>query len=299
MKIFYNILILSLFCFSCRKPLENDSDSNTGNIFNSNLGNFEFSSYEPLSNKPFNVHYYFPENIDRSNAPIIFVFPGMNRDAFNYLSFWIPLADAKNIMVFSFEFNSYHYPGGNSYQQGYILDDNGNLNQKNKWTFSLIEPVFDLIKSQLDYNHDFYDVFGHSGGGQFVHRFIEFIPNSRVNRAVAANSGWYTMPDSTISFPYGLNETDLSMLDIQNAFRKNLQIHLGTDDNNPNDPSLRKTPEANLQGAHRLERGRYFISKSDSIANNYNFSFNWLKVEVPNVAHNGEQMSNFAANQLY
>ena len=31
---------------------------------------------------------------------------------------------------FSFEFNNYHYPGGNSYQQGYILDDDGNLNQK-------------------------------------------------------------------------------------------------------------------------------------------------------------------------
>ena len=80
---------------------------------------------------------------------------------------------------------------------------------------------------------------------------------------------------------------------------KILQIHLGTNDNNPNDPSLRKTPEANLQGAHRLERGRYFMSKSDSIANNFNFSFNWLKVEVSNVAHNGQLMSNFAANQLY
>jgi hypothetical protein len=298
-KIFYYILILSFFCFSCRKPVEKDSDSNTGNIFNSNLGNFEFSSYEPLSDKPFNVHYYFPENIDRSNAPIIFVFPGMNRDAFNYLSFWIPLADAKNIMVFSFEFNNYYYPGGNSYQQGYILDDNGNLNQKNKWTFSLIEPVFDLIKNELNYKHNFYDVFGHSGGGQFVHRFIEFVPNSRANRAVAANSGWYTMPDSTISFPYGLSGTNSSQFDIQNAFSKNLQIHLGTNDNNPNDPSLRKTPEANLQGLHRLERGRYFMSKSDSIANNYNFSFNWLKVEVSNVAHNGQLMSNFAANQLY
>ena len=41
------------------------------------------------------------------------------------------------------------------------------------------------------------------------------------------------------------------------------------------------------------------MSKSDSIANNYNFSFNWLKVEVSNVAHNGQLMSNFAANQLY
>ncbi|MDC3133659.1 hypothetical protein OA958_02340 [Bacteroidota bacterium] len=299
MKIFYYILILLFICFSCRKPIDNNNDSNPENIFENNTGNFEFSSYESLSDKPFNVHYYFPNNIDRSSAPIIFIFPGMNRDAFNYLSFWMPLADAKNIMVFAFEFNNYHYPGGNSYQQGYIFDDNGILNPKDKWTFSLIEPVFDLIKTQLDYSHNFYDVFGHSGGGQFVHRFIEFVPNSRVNRAVAANSGWYTMPDTTVSFPYGFGGTNSSQLDIQNTFSKNLQIHLGTNDNNPNDPSLRKTPEANIQGAHRLERGRYFISKSDSISNSYNFSFNWLKVEVPNVAHNGQLMSNFAADQLY
>ena len=299
MKKFYIIIILLFISFSCRKPVDNDNDSNATNVFNSNLGNFEFSLYEPMSDKPFNIHYYFPKNIDRSSAPIIFIFPGMNRNASNYLSFWIPLADTKNIMVFSFEFNNYHYPGGNAYQQGYILDDNGNLNPKNKWTYSLIEPAFDFIKSELDYKYDNYDIFGHSGGGQFVHRFVEFVPNSRVNRAVAANSGWYTMPDSTISFPYGLGGTYSSQLDIQNAFNKNLQIHLGTNDNNPNDPSLRKTPEANIQGAHRLERGRYFISKSDSIANNYNFSFNWLKLEVPNVAHNGQLMSNFAAQELF
>ena len=295
--LFYTLVLLSIF--SCRKPIDYENNSISGNIFENNLGFFEFTSFEPLSHKPFNVHYYFPKSIDRNNDPIIFIFPGMNRDASNYLSFWIPLADEKNIMVFSFEFNNYYFPYGNAYQQGYILDDNGNLNPKNKWTFSLIEPVFDLIKTELNYNHNYYDVFGHSGGGQFVHRFIEFVPNSRVNRAVAANSGWYTMPDTTVTFPYGLNGTDLSQLDIQNAFNKSLQIHLGLNDNNPNDPSLRKTPEANLQGAHRLDRGRYFISKSDSIANTYNFNFNWAKLEVPNVSHSGEQMSTFAANQLY
>ena len=107
-------------------------------------------------------------------------------------------------------------------QQGYILDDDGNLNQKNKWTFSLIEPVFDLIKNELNYKHNFYDVFGHSSGGPFVHRDSWVVPNSRANRAIAANSGWYTMPDSTISFPYGLSGTNSSLFDIQNAlFSKN------------------------------------------------------------------------------
>ena len=86
---------------------------------------------------------------------------------------------------------------------------------------------------------------------------------------------------------------------LSNSFNKQLEIHLGLLDNNANDPSLRKTPEANAQGFHRLSRGRYFVSKSDSIAQSMNYSINWVKKEVPDVAHNHAGMSLFAAEELY
>ena len=96
--LFYTLVLL--FIFSCRKPIDHENSANSGNIFENNLGFFEFTYFEPLSHKPFNIHYYFPKHVDRNNDPIIFIFPGMNRDASNYLSYWIPIADAKNIMVF-------------------------------------------------------------------------------------------------------------------------------------------------------------------------------------------------------
>jgi hypothetical protein len=102
-----------------------------------------------------------------------------------------------------------------------------------------------------------------------------------------------------VTFPYGLESTGLTINKVKSAFNKQLQIHLGQNDNNPNDPSLRDTPEANLQGAHRLDRGRYFISKCDTLSNQYSSSFSWVKKEVPNVGHDREGMSNFAANELY
>lgn len=129
-KILFAVFVCQFFLVTCRTPDDNNGNSSSTNIFEVNTGIFEFTSYEPLSEKPFEVHFYIPNSADRSTSPILFVFPGMNRDASNYLTTWIPLAELKHIMVFSFEFSDYHYPGGNAYQQGYVFDDNGNLNSQ-------------------------------------------------------------------------------------------------------------------------------------------------------------------------
>ena len=252
----FKLLIFIVFIASiesCRKSTNNEDVEI--HPFEQNQGVFEYNLYEPLSDKPFSIHFYIPDNVDKSSAPILFIFPGMNRNADDYLNAWINLAEQYSVMVFSFEFSDTYYPGSISYQQGCIVDNNGVYVEEDFWTFSAIEPVFDFIKSELDYQSNDYDIFGHSGGAQFVHRFIQFKPLSRANRAVAANSGWYTLPDTNVLYPYGLKNTVLTYIDIENSFQKNLEIHLGKNDNDPNDPSLRKTPEANLQGLHRLDRG--------------------------------------------
>ena len=198
-----------------------------------------------------------------------------------------------------FEFTSYYFPNSTSYQLGYIRDFNGNFTNEDIWTFSLIEPVFDMIKNNLDYSGNKYNMFGHSAGAQFVHRYIQFKPNSRINKAVSANAGWYTLPDTSISFPYGLKGSSINSNNLENSFLKNLEIHLGQNDNNPNDPFLNTTDGANLQGNDRLSRGKYFILNSDSIAQNMNFSSNWIKKEVPNVGHQQVNMAAFAAQELF
>ena len=306
-KVFFLIFSIMVVFSSCRKPNHNNISSNNGNnnpldslyFFDSDSGIFDYAFYSPLSNKPFKLHYYIPNNVNRTTAPVLFVFPGANRNADDYLNTWISIADIKGLMVFSFEFGTNYY-SSNEYQQGNILDQNNNINHDSVWTFSVIEPVFDMIKSQLNYQPNYYDMFGHSAGAQFVHRYVLFKSNARINRAVAANSGWYTVPDTSVLFPYGLKNSSLSINQIKSAFNQHLEIHLGQNDNDPNDPYLRVTPEANLQGAHRLERGRYFIDKCITLSNVYNSSsFNWVKKEVPNVGHNQVGMANYAAEELY
>jgi hypothetical protein len=54
-----------------------------------------------------------------------------------------------------------------------------------------------------------YGLFGHSAGGQFVHRMVSFGFRDRVAVAVSANAGTYAMPDLTTPWPFGLGETDV------------------------------------------------------------------------------------------
>lgn len=299
MKHLFILTILFLIIISgCRKSTINNNSSNS-NLFENMIGVLEYTNYEPLSNKPFNIHYYIPSTVNQTTAPILFIFPGTYRNADDYLETWITLADQKGVMVFAFEFSVNYYPMSTNYQTGFILDENGNLNNEDVWTFSVIEPVFDFIKTNLVNNTNSYNMFGHSAGGQFVHRFVQFKPNSRVNYAVSANAGWYTVPDTSVDFPYGLKNAGISNEDLQNSYLKNLEIHLGQNDNDPNDPALRKTPEANLQGLHRLSRGRYFINQSDSISQSLNFPSNWVKKELENVGHEQQKMAVFAAQEMY
>ena len=46
-------------------------------------------------------------------------------------------------------------------------------------------------------------LFGYSGGGQFVHRYLMAHPD-RVAAAVVAAAGWYTLPDARLAYPMGL-----------------------------------------------------------------------------------------------
>ena len=296
--LFIHAILFLIIISACRKSTINNNSSNS-NLFENMIGVIEYTNYEPLSNKPFNIHYYIPTTVNQTTAPILFIFPGTDRNADDYLETWITLADQKGVMVFAFEFSVDYYPMSTNYQTGFILDENGNLNNEDVWTFSVIEPVFDFIKTNLVNNTNSYNMFGHSAGGQFVHRFVQFKPNSRVNYAISANAGWYTVPDTSVDFPYGLKNTGISNEDLQNSFLKNLEIHLGQNDNNPNDPALRKTLEANIQGLHRLSRGRYFVNQSDSISQSLNFPSSWVKKELENVGHEQQKMAVFAAQEMY
>lgn len=291
---FHAMLCSLVLLFSCSS--DGDDINPEGAITNGN-GKFEYSLYAPLKDKPVNIYYSISEG-DMSAMPILFVLPGTNRDADNYIRPWSSITKEHKCMVFAIEFPEEYY-SDNEYITGNVIDRSGKFVDKDKWTFSIIEALFGYIKSETGNKSTLYNLFGHSAGSQFVHRYVLFNPNAKIDKAVTANAGWYTMPLFNVEFPYGLKNTQLSRTDVAAACKVNLTVHLGEADNDPNDSSLRKTPEAMVQGAHRYARGQYFYNNSMSMAETSDFQFNWTMRKVPNVGHDQVAMAKDAAKIFF
>jgi hypothetical protein len=236
--------------------------------------------------------------------PILFSFHGDERNASDYRDYWISMANANGFMVFAPEFKDVDFPGGDGYQLGnmYVNGDkptSGTFNNINVWSFSIVDPLFENIKNKILGTQLTYDAWGHSGGAQFVHRFRMYLPNSKMNLAICSNAGWYTVPDISLDFPYGIKKSILTNNSLTIPFSKKLIVHLGLNDTDENSTGLRhNTTVDNQQGLFRLERGRYFFNTSQSISLTLKNTFNWEKQEVIGVGHEAQLMANDALQYL-
>ncbi len=130
-------------------------------------------------------------------------------------------------------------------------------------------------------------LFGHSGGAQFVHRFVMAHPD-RVARYVASAAGWYTLPDPALAFPYGIGacaeRPDL-------AFRPEAflavpgQALVGVRDVNAG-PSLRRSDALDAaQGTTRLQRASHFVGAMARAAEAHGMAAPLRLVTIADAAH--------------
>lgn len=266
-------------------------------------GSFVYTDFAPMSNKPMNVFYHIPDGTT-AESRIIIIFHGAGRDALESRDKLISKANEYNQILIVPEFSSTNFPGGDGYNLGNVFIDgdnpsSSNLNPENQWAFSIIEPLFDYCKNLMGNTSSTYDVFGFSAGGQFAHRFAFFKPTARFDKLVSASSGWYTMPDKQIDYPYGLGSCPVDITAISMAFNKTITVLVGEDDNNPNEGGLRRNATVDLQGTNRLDRAQYFYNQSNSIALSQNTTFNWQYQTLNNVAHEFTATSNYAFDQIF
>ena len=119
-----------------------------------------------------------------------------------------------------------------------------------------------------------------------------------MDRLITANAGWYTMPDFSIEYPYGLKGTPIDTTDLRSLFRHKVIVLLG-DADTLRTSSLRQTPEADQQGRHRYERGLSYFAEAKQHAKNQNIPFAWVLQTVRGVGHKNAKMAPAAAGLLY
>ena len=233
-----------------------------------------------------------------SRPPIVIVMHGRGRNGADYRNGWIASAERYGAIVAVPEFSEKDYAHPEEYNYGGMFSRDGRLRPRGEWLFPVVDHVFEDVRRRAGVETPRYFLFGHSAGGQVVHRLVTFGWSERIERAVAANSGAYTMPFVDEAFPFGLAGTGFGELQVKQLLSRPLLVLLGEADNDPDHPQLPREPNAMRQGPHRFARGLHYFEAGRREAERLGVHFGWKIATVPGVAHSGELMAAPAAHHL-
>lgn len=289
---------------------------------NEGSGYFKISGGLGHENDSITIHYYKPKNFT-PKSKILLVIPGSGRNGDSYRDSWISSSENHNILIISpaypekkYTYGDYHLGGivkilnlkkgityKNNSNQVLMNEDivKFNINtDKDKWIYNDFDRIFNIVKNSTKSKQQKYDMFGHSAGGQILQRFVLMHPVSNANRILASNAGTYTLPDYTTKYPFGIKNIEINKKTLSKSFKKKLVLFIGEQDNeNETGGKMLRSKTADLQGTHRLARGKYFYNKSIETSKRLNMGFNWQLVIIPKVGHNQKKMAKAAANYLY
>jgi poly(3-hydroxybutyrate) depolymerase len=269
-----------------------------GGAIDVGAGRFIFEYQNGRNNRRLTVWTYLPKEF-AANGPVLFVMHGVRRDGKRYRNEWMTHAEREKALLLVPEFSVEGFPGGRNYAAPKPNVDSIHSDDLPPSAFLVIERIFDHVLSTTRLETKEYLLYGHSAGAQFVHRFMLFNPRARVKAAVAANAGWYTMPDFTIAFPYGLQNSGLFESGLRAALGRKLIILLGEKDTDPRHPLLNRSASAMRQGMHRLERGQNFYRAGARAAEELNTPFHWQIATVPEADHDNAKIALAAAPLLF
>ena len=262
------------------------------------LSEYTFNDTRGNADRPITVYTYRPASWNVSGQ-ILIAMHGAGRDGEPTRDTWIAAADKYSCLIIAPEFSFQNYPGDQWYIGGNVMDQNGTIQPQANWTYTAIEHLFDDVKSRTGAQRDTYLLFGHSAGGQFVHRFVTLLPNARYTIAVAANAGVYLMPTYSVVYGFGLYESPLPASELPLVFSRKLVIMSGGADTNPNDSSLANFPAAEAQGATRFDRAKKYYATAQQEAVAIGAPLNWEYHVIPGVGHDEGAMAAASVPYLF
>ncbi|HBK06251.1 MAG TPA: alpha/beta hydrolase [Acetobacteraceae bacterium] len=227
--------------------------------------------------------------------PVALIHHGVARNGRDYRDYWLPHVDQGRMLAIAIEFPEASFPEYLLYNFGNLHTKDGTPNPREQWTFGIGPRLFDVLLAQGITTTRRYGLFGHSAGGQYVHRMLSFGYRDHVAVAVTANAGTYAMPDPNIDWPWGLGATEVTPADLRALLRFPLTIMAGTADTKTTGKFFPKGPKSLRQGPHRHARAHTYLATGQRSAAEHGVPLAWRLIDVPNVGHDGRGMSDAAA----
>jgi len=233
---------------------------------------------------PVEVELAVPASLG-AGTRLVVVMHGMSRNAAAYRDAWLAWAGAADHLVACPRFDPRGWRGTRAYALGGVFagrDGAGERRPEAAWSFTVVAALAGHLRERYALEDPGFDLWGHSAGAQFVHRFPLLRPEAPVRRLLAANAGWYTLPDLGVAFPYGLRHPALAFSpeDVRRWLAAPLVLMRGAEDRG-RDEHLRTTLEAERQGRTRHARAAHVLERARAL----DPATGWRIADVPGAGH--------------
>jgi poly(3-hydroxybutyrate) depolymerase len=244
--------------------------------------------------RPLTIHTYRPA-AHTPDDPVVLVQHGVKRNGDEYRDFWIDAAEKHRLLIVATTFSDAAWPKPESYNNGLAVDADGAVRPREAFAYAILPRVFDALRAGGVTRRPKAHLFGHSAGGQFVHRLLATQDPAPYEAVAIGNPGWYTLPALDRLFPVALGGLGYEAKDIARWFAYPMTILAGDRDTDTADPNLPGNPEALAQGPTRFDRARFFHAMAQRVAQKLGVACHWKLVTVPGIGHDGCAMGKAAA----
>lgn len=229
-----------------------------------------------LPDEPRHRYYlYLPRHLVRPVSILVSVH-GISRNAREHAEAFAPLAERWGVAVVAPRF------GGQSFR-GY---QRVRLGRDGEAPDALLDRIITDVERRIGAPAAATYLFGYSGGGQFVHRYMMLHPE-RVAGVVVGAAGWFTRPDPRSRFPHGTAAAPGAPqgLDAGAFLRVPAAVIVGTDDAQRDAVLNQSRRVDHAQGTSRYERGQRWIGEMQAAALIHGLDTRYRFYTMPGVGH--------------
>jgi hypothetical protein len=124
---------------------------------------------------------------------------------------------------------------------------------------------------------------------------------------VAANPGWYTMPEWRKEkdkvykepYPYSMVESPAGEAELKAGLQKRLVVIVNEKGEAPDDEGLEKGDAVKKQGESRVERAENFIKAATSASQDLGVKLAWELNEAPEKVNDAQSIGDYAAVTVF